>query len=289
MVITRADGFQGGLSRATVRQRTEKHGQQQDVIQQTRAGGSPWAAIFRCLKSSMSVPDQSTMQNRLLARLPGEEYQKIVSRMEKIQLRHGFVIVKADRPIDYVYFLTSGIGSVITVSAGKHRAEAGMLGREGFSPTSAGVGGTISVHEVLMQVEGDGYRMPLDSALVAISENPTFANLLARFIQTFASQISYTALSNVNYQIDARLARWLLMSHDRVDGDEIGLTHDFISLMLGVRRPSVTTALHVLEGMKLVRSERGRITIRDRRGMEEFAGDSYGKPEEEYRRLIGEF
>jgi len=229
------------------------------------------------------------MQNRLLARLPDEEFRHIVPALEEIPLRQGFVIVKADRPIDYVYFLCSGIGSVITVSSGRQRAEAGMFGREGFSPTSGGVGGTISVHEVLMQVEGHGYRMPLDATLAAIRNNPTFANLLARFIQAFASQISYTALANVNYQIDVRLARWLLMSHDRVDGDEIGLTHDFIALMLGVRRPSVTTALHILEGKKLVRSERGRITIRDRKGMEEFAADSYGKPEEEYRRLIGSF
>lgn len=139
-----------------------------------------------------------------------------------------------------------------------------------------------------MQVEGYGYRMTLDAALQAISQNPAFANLLARFIQTFASQISFTALSNANYQIDVRLARWLLMSHDRVDGDEIALTHDFISLMLSVRRPSVTTALHVLEGKRFIRSERGRIMIRDRRGMEEFAGNAYGKPEDEYRRLIGD-
>jgi len=229
------------------------------------------------------------LQNRLLARLPDEEFANIMPALEEVPLHQGYVIVKADRPIDYVYFLCSGIGSVITVSSGRQRAEAGMFGREGFSPTSAGVGGTISVHEVLMQVEGHGYRMPLDATLAAIKHNPTFANLLARFIQTFASQISYTALSNVNYQIDIRLARWLLMSHDRVDGDEIGLTHDFISLMLGVRRPSVTTALHILEGKRLVRSERGRITIRDRKGMEEFAGDSYGRPEEEYRRLIGSF
>ncbi|MDM9623296.1 Crp/Fnr family transcriptional regulator [Rhizobium sp. AC44/96] len=236
----------------------------------------------------MALPDQSTMQNRLLARLPDQEFRSIASMLEPIDLRQGFVVVEANKPIDHVYFLCSGIGSVITVSSGRHQPEAGMFGREGFSPTSAGVGGTISVHEVLMQVAGWGYRMSLDANLTALSRNPTFANLLARFIQTFASQISYTALSNVNCQIDTRLARWLLMSHDRVDGDEIALTHDFISLMLGVRRPSVTTALHVLEGRKFILSERGRITIRDRRGMEEFAGDAYGKPEEEYRRLIGD-
>lgn len=237
----------------------------------------------------MFVSDQSTMHNRLLARLPDKEYQAILGSLEVIDLRQGHVIVNANGPIDYVYFLCSGIGSVITVSSDGNQAEAGMFGREGFSPTSAGVGGTVSVHEVLMQVAGWGYRMTLDATLKAISSYPNFANLLARFIQTFASQISYTVLSNVNYQIDVRLARWLLMSHDRVDGDEIALTHDFISLMLGVRRPSVTTALHVLEGEKFIRSERGLITIRDRRGLEEFAGDSYGRPEEEYRRLIGKF
>jgi CRP-like cAMP-binding protein len=236
----------------------------------------------------MPVSDQPPTRNRLLALLPAHEFRSIESALEPIHLERGFVIVEADKPIEYVYFLCSGIGSVITVSAGGQRAEAGMFGREGFSPTSAGVGGTVSVHEVLMQVVGFGYRMPLQATADAISQNSVFANLLARFIQTFSSQISYTALSNVNFQVDERLARWLLMSHDRVDGDEIALTHDFISLMLGVRRPSVTTALHVLEGKKLVRAERGRITIRDRKAMEEFAGNAYGKPEEEYRRLIGE-
>lgn len=244
--------------------------------------------VFPLILSPMSVADRSTMQNRLLARLPEEEFRAIVPSLEPVHLRQGFVIVKAETLIEHVYFLCRGIGSVITVSSGRQRAEAGMFGREGFSPTSAGVGGTISVHEVLMQVEGYGYRMTLDAALQAISQNPAFANLLARFIQTFASQISFTALSNANYQIDVRLARWLLMSHDRVDGDEIALTHDFISLMLSVRRPSVTTALHVLEGKRFIRSERGRIMIRDRRGMEEFAGNAYGKPEDEYRRLIGD-
>lgn len=164
-----------------------------------------------------------------------------------------------------------------------------MFGREGFAPTSAGVGGKISVHQVLIQVEGEGFRMPMEAATAAVSEYRVFANLLARFIQAFSAQISYTALCNISCQVDERLARWLLMSHDRVDGDEIALTHDFISLMLGVRRPSVTNALHVLEGRKLIQSERGRITVRDRKGLEEFAGNAYGKPEEEYRRLIGDF
>lgn len=144
------------------------------------------------------------------------------------------------------------------------------------------------MHEVFVQVEGTAQRIPLSRLLAALPENPVFSNLLARFIQTFASQICYTALCNANCQVDERLARWLLMCHDRVDGDEIALTHDFISSRLSVRRPSITTALHVLEGRKFVRAERGRVTIRDRKGLEEFAGGFYGKAEEEYRRLIGD-
>ncbi len=227
--------------------------------------------------------------NRLLARLPADEFRNIGKQLEQIDLQRGFNVAGADCLIDHVYFLSSGISSVVTISPGGQRAEAGMVGREGFLPMPAGVGGTISIHEVFMQMDGQGVRMPLHALLAALPENPVFANLLARFIQTFATQISYTALCNANYQVDERLARWLLMCHDRVDGDEIALTHDFIAAMLSVRRPSITTALHVLEGRKLIRAERGRITIRDRRGLEEFTGGSYGKPEEEYRRLIGDF
>lgn len=237
----------------------------------------------------MSSAYHPALQNRLLALLPESEIRDLLSALEPIELPRGFVIVGAEAPIEHVYFLCSGIGSVVTVAAETQRAEAGMFGREGFAPTSAGVGGTISVQEVLIQVEGNGFRMPLGAVTEAIGANPTFANLLARFIQAFSAQISYTALSNITCQVDERLARWLLMCHDRVDGDEIALTHDFISLMLGVRRPSVTTALHVLEGQKLIQAERGRITIRDRKGMMDFAARTYGKPEEEYRRLIGDF
>ncbi len=237
---------------------------------------------------TMSIAYHPAARNRLLALLPEHDFDEVSRHLEPVDLPRGFEIVGADGDIEHIYFLCSGIGSVVTVATEGQRAEAGMFGREGFAPTSAGVGGTISVHQVLIQVEGHGFRMPLDKAKDLLSRHPVFSNLLARFIQAFSSQISFTALCNVTCQVDERLARWLLMCHDRVDGDEILLTHDFISLMLGVRRPSVTTALHVLEGRKLINAERGRITIRDRKGLQDFATTAYGKPEEEYRRLIGE-
>lgn len=231
--------------------------------------------------------EEKTPNNRLLKSLPPDIFRSLSMSLESVTLEQGQVIVKANQQIQYIYFLCSGIGSVVTITASGRLAEVGMVGREGFSPTSAAVGATTSIHEVVMQVSGDGYRIALNAAMAEISRNNMFANLLARYIQTFASQVSYTVWANVNLQIQERLARWLLMSHDRIDGDEIVLTHDFIALMLGVRRPSITTGLHVLEGKRYIRSERGRITIRDRKGLEDFAGEAYGKPEEEYYRLLG--
>jgi CRP-like cAMP-binding protein len=235
----------------------------------------------------MPSPLHSPSANHLLSLLPSNEFETIKDTLEWVALRQGETLISAHHEIDHVYFLCEGIASLVTVATEGQSAQAGMCGREGFTPTSAGVGGTVSVHKVMMQMNGSGYRMESAALQSALMACPVFEALLARYIQTFATQISYTALSNANYHVDVRLARWLLMSHDRVDGDELALTHEFISLMLSVRRPSVTTALHVLEGRRLVLSERGRITIRDRRRLEAFAGDCYGKPEAEYRNLIG--
>lgn len=236
----------------------------------------------------MHGPNHPSSNNRLLGLVPANEFQNIAGVLQPVDLPKGMVIAHANEEIDHVYFLCSGIGSIVTAARDGQRAEAGMVGREGFCPTSAGVGGTVSIHEVLMQVPGHAYTMRISTIAELLPTNPVFANLLARYIQSFAAQISFTALCNANYQVDQRLARWLLMCHDRLDGDEITLTHDFVSLMLAVRRPSITNAFHILEGLKLVLAERGRVTIRDRKGLENFAGGAYGDPEEEYRRLIGE-
>jgi CRP-like cAMP-binding protein len=227
------------------------------------------------------------LTNLLLNKLPSPVFMNIYPSLEPVGFYRGQTLVKAGSPVEYLYFLGEGIGSVITTASTGQVAEAGMFGREGFAPTSAGVGAKTSSHDIVMQIDGTGHRLPIEAAADFMDSHQIFANLLARYIQTFTTQISYTVWANVNLPIHGRLARWLLMAHDRIDGEEIVLTHDFIALMLGVRRPSITTGLHVLEGQKLIRSERGRITMRDRKGLEAVAGDAYGKPEQEYRSLIG--
>jgi CRP-like cAMP-binding protein len=111
---------------------------------------------------------------------------------------------------------------------------------------------------------------------------------MLRFVHAMTIQMANTALANSKVKVDARLARWLLMAHDRVDGDKIELTHEFLALMLGVRRAGVTEALQVLEDRKLIRNSRGKVIIRNRKRLEEAANGSYGVPEAEYARLMGE-
>ena len=136
-----------------------------------------------------------------------------------------------------------------------------------------------------MQAGGTALRIASSDLTELIDTNRAIRELLLRYAHVFMIQIAATALADGRYDIEQRLARWLLMCQDRL-GDELPLTHDFLSVMLGVRRPSVTDALHKLEGNRAIRAERALITVRDRAALEEKAGDSYGIPEAEYRRLI---
>ena len=138
-----------------------------------------------------------------------------------------------------------------------------------------------------MQVAGHGWRIAVSEFREAMESNRAVRDLCLRFAQTLIVQTACTALSNAVHQIDERLARWLLMCHDRSPSDDLALTHEFMSVMLGTRRPSVTNALHVLEGNGFIRNERGYIQIKNRAAMESFAEDCYGNPEKEYRKLIG--
>jgi CRP-like cAMP-binding protein len=235
---------------------------------------------------TMAVPKQSLVANKLLAALPSADYEAVAHHLEHIELPRGTALAKPDEPVEHICFLESGLGSVVVVTSESRRVEAGLFGYEGYVPAHAAAGVRISPHEIVIQVAGEGYRMAFDGFLKSMEASRSFASLVHRSVAAFITQVSYTAASNALHSVDERLARWLLMCDDRIQG-EIHLTHDYIAVMLAIRRPSVTTALHVLEGNRFIRAERGRITIRDRQAMEEFAGEAYGKPEEYYRNLMG--
>jgi CRP-like cAMP-binding protein len=142
-------------------------------------------------------------------------------------------------------------------------------------------------YSIFMQVPGTGYRLPNETLFAVAQRSAPLRRLLLRYAYVLSIQTAYTGLSNSIHHVDVRLARWLLMCHDRTRSDQFSLTHEFLAVMLSVRRSSVTNALHMLEGNHLIYSERSLITIRDRSALEDFAGDAYGIPESEYVRLIG--
>ena len=233
------------------------------------------------------LPTQADVGNRLLALMSSADFDRLAPHLSFLKLPRGFVMAEPETPIPTIYFMNTGVGSIVASSPEGLQIEAGIFGPDGFGPSAPLMDVETVSTQIMVQVPGDGWAMPTAAFSSAVDERPSLRKLLSRYVQTLILQTAQTALSNGVHQIDERLARWLLMVGDRVAGSEFPLTHEIMSIMLGVRRPSVTTSLHVLEGNGFIRTERGVITIVRREAMERFAGDSYGKPEAAYLRTIG--
>jgi CRP-like cAMP-binding protein len=194
---------------------------------------------------------------------------------------------RPNRRIETVYFLESGIASVVAVQADETRIEVGLIGREGMTGIAVVLGGDQSPHSTYIQVAGEGLRITAKDLRKAMDASETMRGLMLKFVQAFMVQTAHTAIANARSHIDQRLARWILMAHDRTHDDTLALTHEFLALMLGVRRAGVTEALQSLKREKLIDTGRNKIIVLDRKGIERVAGNSYGTPEKEYRRLFG--
>jgi CRP-like cAMP-binding protein len=225
--------------------------------------------------------------NRLLASLPASDYRLLEPFLFSEPLSRGATLIEPNAPILHGWFPTGGLMSVIAASGQSEGIEVGLSGREGMIGIPLLLDCDATPHRVFVQVSGSALRITSKDLKRVLAQSPVLHRRLLRFVQVFNTQATYTSLSNTIHTVEERLARWLLMSHDRHDGDEIPRTHEFLALMLGVRRPSVTIALHSLEGLGFIRSTRGLVTIRRRSDLQEFAGAAYGTPEIEYERLIG--
>jgi len=232
---------------------------------------------------------QSSVRNKLLSGLTPVDFERLSPYLEPVELPRHFALSAPDQISDHSYFLESGIGSIVAALSTGQEAEIGIFGREGMAPTALVMHAQSAPYSIFMQVGGMGFRIQSIRLSSALEDSFALRSLLLRFAQVMAVQASFTALSNATHHIEERLARWILMCHDRSEGDTIALTHEFLSIMLAVRRQSVTTALHVLEGQHLIVASRSRVMVRDREALEQFAGAAYGPPEKEYRRLIGHF
>jgi CRP-like cAMP-binding protein len=228
--------------------------------------------------------------NLLLARLPGEEHRLIEPHLERVPFEAGALLNGAGAAINGFYFPEGGVASLHDVLESGARVGIGIVGREGFTGWEVLLGSNHARHEAMVGISGQtALRIAPDRMLEACQQSSTLSAMLLRFVQTFLTQMGRTIVSNLNDPAESRLARWLLMNHDRIEGEAIAITHSQIGVMLGVRRATVTDALHILEGNQLIRSTRGQICIRDRDGLKQLAGESYGPPEAEYRQLLGSF
>ena len=230
---------------------------------------------------------QSTVHNRLLRAMSAEDFARLTPHFEPVTLSLKQVLVEPNQPIEHVHFMEDGLASVVAISTDNERLEVGHIGREGMTGEPVILLIDQTPHQTFIQVAGSGLRMRAEDLAAAMGASPSLNVLLLRWVQALMIQTAQSALANGRYTIQERLARWLLMCHDRLDGDDLPLTHEFLSLMLGVRRSGVTEALHVLEGVRIVKTSRGRIHLLDRGRLEEIAGGCHGLAEAEYGRLIG--
>jgi CRP-like cAMP-binding protein len=206
--------------------------------------------------------------------------------LERVELEARQVLETPRQPISDVYFVQSGLVSVVGTTRPDHRIEVGMVGYEGMTGLGVVLGDDRSANETLVQSAGSALRISATALRVAMHESPRLTALLLRYVHIFLLQGSQTALANGRGRLDERLARWLLMWHDRLSNDDLVITHEFLALLLGVRRQGVTEALHALEGGGLVRSSRNLIKVVDRDGLQTAANGFYGVPEAEYDRMI---
>jgi CRP-like cAMP-binding protein len=213
--------------------------------------------------------------NRILAGLARRDLALIEPHLEPVDLPVRKVLETRRKRIDHVYFVESGFASVVANGSDKPSIEVGIIGREGMTGLAIVLGGDRAQHATYIQVAGKGQRMSAARLREVDEQSPAFHRAMLRYARAFLAQTTTTALANGRSKIEERLARWLLMAHDRLGGDELNLTHEFLGLMLGTHRPGVTLALQSLERAGLITTRRGRVTILDRKALQRSSNGTY--------------
>ena len=213
--------------------------------------------------------------NRILAGLARRDLALIEPHLEPVDLPVRKVLETRRKRIDYVYFVESGFASVVANGSDKPSIEVGIIGREGMTGLALVLGGDRAQHATFVQVAGKGQRMSAARLRELDEQSPAFHRAILRYARAYLAQTTTTALANGRSKTNERLARWLLMADDRLGGEEIHLTHEFLGQMLGTHRPGVTLALQALENAGLIATRRGRITIVNRKALEKSSNGTY--------------
>ena len=224
--------------------------------------------------------------NRLLAALPKKDYQRLLAESEPVTLSFGDILFEPGDHIRHVYFPDNSIVSLLSVVNERAHIEVGIVGNDGMAGLPVFLGVNQSRHRGLVQGEGRAVRMKAAVLRREMGNGGSLQKLLHRYTHSLLTQISQTAACNRFHMVNARLARWLLMTHDRIEGGEFRLTQEFLSQMLGVRREGVTLAAGVLQKQELIRYSRGQIRILDRAGLEAASCKCYAVVKDEYDNFL---
>jgi len=233
----------------------------------------------------LSMVSQKQLRNILLRQLSPEVFASLAPHLRPVDLPVKHSLVEPRKPIEHVCFIENGLASTVAESADGKGVEIRHIGFEGVSGYPVVLGVDRTPNKTFMQVAGRGLQVQTEEFLPMLEDSDARL-LFLRYAHTCELQVAHSALAAAQYNVHQRLARWLLMCHDRLDGDDLPLTHEFLALMLAVRRSGVTDELHVLEGVHAIKAKRGMVRILDRDLLIKIAGGCYGMPEEEYSRLI---
>jgi CRP-like cAMP-binding protein len=237
--------------------------------------------------SDFKAPPLPNISNRILRELPAEEYERLSPHLEPVALAVGDVLYYPQDPVTHVYFPNRGSISVISTFTDGGGVEVGVVGNEGVFGVNVVLGSMSVPLEAIAQVPGDGLRVPAEVLKQEFKTGGLLHDLLLRYTQAFIIQIAQTAACNRSHPIGGRLARWLLMSHDRAMSDELHLTQEFISLMLGTRRAGITEAAGKLQNEGMIKYRRGHITVVNREKLETASCECYNIVKTEFDRLLG--
>lgn len=232
----------------------------------------------------VNFPDPK--KNHLLAVLPDAEWQRWLPHLEEIEMPLGQVLYESGSTLNYVYFPTTAIVSLLYLLENGASAEIAVVGNDGIVGISLFMGGETTPSRAVVQSAGQGYRLRAATMKEEFSRAGPVLHLLLRYTQALITQMTQTAVCNRHHTLDQQLCRWLLLSLDRLTGNELVMTQELIANMLGVRREGVTEAAVRLQAAGLIRYSRGRITILDRRGLEKRTCECYAVVKKESDRLL---
>ena len=227
--------------------------------------------------------------NHLLAALPDSEFARLKPDLEPVSLSLGKVIYESGEQLEYIYFPTTAIISLLYIMENGSTAEIGMAGNDGLVGMALFMGGSTTPNRAVVQSAGNAFRLKSKVLRSEFQLSGEFQNILLRYTQYLMTQISQTAVCNRLHSVEQQLCRWLLINHDLVQTNKLIMTHDLIANMLGVRREGVSIAAGNLQRKELIKYVRGTITILDRQGLESTTCECYKVVKEEYDRLLGKY